>query len=34
MNIYTVDNYHDNKPAYFYTLDNCFISDAIKTNEV
>ena len=32
--IYKLDNYHDNSPAYFYGLTNCYISNIIKRNEI
>ena len=32
--VYKVDNYHNNNPAYFHILNNCYISNIIKNNAV
>jgi FkbM family methyltransferase len=34
MEIYPVNNYHENKPAFFYIINNCLISNIIKTNKI
>lgn len=31
---YPLDNYHDGKTFYFYTLDDCIISQLTKTNKI
>ena len=34
MDIYKVDNYHNNSSALFYVLNDCFISNIIKNNTI
>lgn len=34
MDIYKVDNYHNNSSASFYILNDCFISNVIKNNTI
>lgn len=31
---YKIDNYHDNKPYYFYILPNCLISNYVINNKI
>jgi FkbM family methyltransferase len=34
MDIYKVDNYHYNSDIYFYILNDCYISNIIKNNQI